>query len=172
MGWLNIRIYPDPILKKLAEEVSDIDEKIRKLIQDMTETMFFGSGGIGLAAPQVGIGFRLAVIDKSLGKKESPLVIINPKIIAAEGEVMGEEGCLSFPETYAPIKRAKRIEVEFINPKGKFVRMVVEDYLARVFQHEIDHLDGTLILDRMNRLRRDFIKMRYLKRMKRQGKMT
>ena len=99
-----------------------------------------------------------------------PLVIINPKIISVEGEVVGEEGCLSFPETYGPIKRAKMIEVEFINPKGKPIRMIAEDFLARVFQHEIDHLDGILILDRMSRLRRDFVKMRYLKRLKRQGK--
>lgn len=172
MGWLNIRVYPDPVLIQAAHEVPDIDQTVKRLIQDMIDTMFSASGGIGLAAPQIGVRSRLAVLDSSLGKKKSPLVMINPKIISTEGESVGEEGCLSFPETYGPVKRAKKIEVEFINIKGDLIRMVAEDLLARVFQHEIDHLDGILIIDRMSRLRRDFIKMRYLKRLKKKQRRT
>ncbi len=167
MNWLDIRVYPDPILKQVANEVTDIDQKIRNLIKDMIETMFYAANGIGLAAPQVGYSSRLAIIDSSLGKKSSPLILINPKIIAFEEEVVAKEGCLSFPELYGSVKRAKRIEVEFINQKEKLIRMVAEDTMARVFQHEIDHLDGILFIDRMSRIRREFLKKRYLKKMKR-----
>ncbi len=167
MGWLNIRIYPDSVLKKKAEEVSDFDQRLKKLIQDMTDTMY-SAPGIGLAAPQVGISSRLVLIDSSLGKRRAPLVMLNPKIISAEGVMVQEEGCLSLPDTYGQVKRAKRVEVEFIDPKGNEKRLIGEDLLARVLQHEIDHLDGILFMDRMNRLMRDFLKVRYLKRIKKQ----
>ena len=165
MGWLNICTYPDPVLKKKAEDVSDIDQVLCSLIKDMTDTMY-SAPGIGLAAPQVGISSRLVVIDHSLGQRRLPLVMINPRIISAEGTAYEEEGCLSLPDTYGRVKRARKVEVEFIDPKGKERRLVAEDMLARVFQHEIDHLEGVLFIDRMSRLRRDFLKMRYLKMMK------
>ena len=169
MGWLKIYTYPDPVLKKKAEEISEIDHKLDKLIKDMTDTMYYAPG-IGLAAPQVGIGFRLVVIDRSLGQGRAPLVMINPKIISAEGTTCEEEGCLSLPETFGQVKRAKKIEVEFIDPKGKEKRLVGEDLLARVFQHEIDHLEGILFIERMSILKRDLVKMRYLKKIKKQKK--
>jgi len=165
MGWLNICTYPDPVLKKKAEDVSDIDQMLCNLIKDMTDTMY-SAPGIGLAAPQVGVSSRLVVIDHSLGQRRLPLVMINPRIIYAEGTAYEEEGCLSLPDAYGQVKRARKVEVEFIDPKGKEMRMVAEDMLARVFQHEIDHLEGILFIDRMSRLRRDFLKMRYLKKMK------
>ena len=171
MGWIKIYTYPDPVLKKKAEEISDIDGKVDKLIKDMTDTMYCAPG-IGLAATQVGVGSRLVVIDSSLGKRRAPLVMINPRIISAEGTTFEEEGCLSFPDTYGQVKRAKRVEVEFIDLDGKERRVVGENLLARVFQHELDHLDGILFIERMSLLRRDLIKMRYLKKIKKQQRKT
>lgn len=170
MGWLNIRIYPDPVLKKISDEVENIDKNVLELSKNMIDTMFYSSCGVGLAAPQIGINTRLAVIDKSLGKKSSPIIVINPKIISQEDEVVADEGCLSFPDLSGPVKRARRIEIEFYNEKENLIRLIAEDFLARVFQHEIDHLDGILFLDRMSHLRRNFLKNRYLKRMKKQGR--
>jgi len=169
MAWLHICTYPDTVLMKKAEEVRDINQTLDKLIQDMADTMY-SAPGIGLAAPQVGVSSRLVVIDRSLGKRRAPLVMINPRIISMDGESLEEEGCLSLPDAYGQVKRAKMVEVEFIDPKGKQMRIIGEDLLARVFQHEIDHLNGILFIDRMGRLRRDFLKMRYLKRIKKQKK--
>ena len=169
MAWLRICTYPDPVLKKKAEDVTDINQMLDKLIKDMADTMY-AAPGIGLAAPQVGVSSRLVVIDHSLGKKRDPLAMINPRIISEDGETFEEEGCLSLPDAYGQVKRAKMVEVEFIDLKGKSRRMIAEDMLARVFQHEIDHLDGVLFIDRMGRLRRDFLKMRYLKRIKKKNK--
>ena len=165
MGWIKIYTYPDPVLKKKAEEVSDIDGILDKLIKDMTDTMYYAPG-IGLAAPQVGVSSRLVVIDQSLGKRRAPLAMINPRIISSEGITLEEEGCLSFPETFGQVKRAQKVEVEFIDINGKESRLVGEDLLARVFQHEIDHLDGILFIERMSIIKRDLIKMRYLKKIK------
>jgi peptide deformylase len=170
MELLSIHVYPDPILKGVAQEVPDIDRRIRMLAQNMIKMMFSPFGGIGLAAPQVGVGSRLAVIDYTLGRKQEPLVIINPKILTSEGEEVAEEGCLSFPQTFGPVKRAKKIEAEFIDLQGNTMRIVAEDLLARVFQHEIDHLDGILFIERMSKFRRDFLKMCYLKKGKREEK--
>lgn len=167
MGWIKIYTYPDPVLKKKAEEISDIDGILDKLIKDMTDTMYYAPG-IGLAAPQVGVSSRLVVIDQSLGKRRAPLVMINPRIVSTEGVTYEEEGCLSFPDTFGQVKRAQKVEVEFIDIKGEERRLVGEDLLARVFQHEIDHLDGILFIERMSLLKRDFIKMRYLKKIKKQ----
>ncbi|MGA1864796.1 MAG: peptide deformylase [bacterium] len=165
MGWIKIYTYPDPVLKKKAEEVSDINGILDKLIKDMTDTMYYAPG-IGLAAPQVGVSSRLVVIDQSLGKRRAPLVMINPRIISSEGITFEEEGCLSFPETFGQVKRAQKVEVEFIDINGKESRLIGEDLLARVFQHEIDHLDGILFIERMSIIKRDLIKMRYLKKIK------
>ena len=168
MSWLNICVYPDPVLKEESKKIDNIDDKIRKFVKDMINTMYATPGGIGLAAPQVGVNSRLVVLDRSLGKTQDTLVMINPKIISAEGEVVGDEGCLSLPEAYGQVKRPKRVEVEFVDLKEKTRRIIGEGYIARVFHHEVDHLDGVLFIDRMSRLRRDFVKMRYLKRMKKQ----
>lgn len=165
MGWLNICTYPDPVLKKKAEEVSDIDQVLCNLIKDMTDTMY-SAPGIGLAAPQVGVSSRLVVIDNSLGQRRLPLVVINPRIVSAEGAAYEEEGCLSLPDTYGKVKRARKVEVEFIDSKGNERRLVAEDMLARVFQHEIDHLEGVLFIDRMNSFYRNLLRRHYLKKMK------
>lgn len=152
------------MLKRKAEEVHNLDHNIIKTIKDMTNTMY-ASKGIGLAGPQVGILSRVAVIDTSFGKDIShPLVLINPRIIEQEGYVKGEEGCLSFPNMYAPVARHERVLIEYIDKKGKEVRFEARDFLARVLQHEIDHLEGVCFIDRLSKIRRDIIKRKFLKK--------
>ncbi|MGA1867107.1 MAG: peptide deformylase [bacterium] len=164
MALYKIVIYPDPMLKRKAEEVHNLDHNIIKTIKDMTNTMY-ASKGIGLAGPQVGILSRVAVIDTSFGKDIShPLVLINPRIIEQEGYVKGEEGCLSFPNMYAPVARHERVLIEYIDKKGKEVRFEARDFLARVLQHEIDHLEGVCFIDRLSKIRRDIIKRKFLKK--------
>lgn len=143
MAVLPIIKIGDPILQVRAQEVSRITKKISKLIDDMIETMN-DANGIGLAAPQVGVSQRIIVVD--LG--EVPVVLINPVIQGAQGEEIDVEGCLSIPERWVYVKRAAEIEVTGQNEKGKPVRLTAEGYFARALQHEIDHLDGILMLDR------------------------
>lgn len=143
---LNILKYPNKILLKPSQKAGLIDEKIKKLISDMIETMRAGQG-CGLAAPQVGFGLRIAVVDA-----ESKLtILINPEIVKAskESEIM-EEGCLSLPDVFAKIKRPSRVEVKSLDIQGKEINFSADGLLARIIQHEVDHLDGKLILDRVN----------------------
>ncbi len=133
----------DPILETRAQEVPRITKKITKLVEDMIETMYEANGA-GLAAPQVGVNKRIIVVD--LG--EGPVCLINPVVQSAQGEEIDVEGCLSIPERWVYVKRAAEIEVTGLNEKGKPVRVKAEGFLARALQHEIDHLDGILILDR------------------------
>src|SRR5690554_1283643 len=143
MAKLPIVTIGDPVLQTRAQEVPRITKKIAKLIDDMIETMY-EADGIGLAAPQVGVGQRIIVAD--LG--EGPVVLVNPVIQSAQGEEIDVEGCLSIPERWVYVKRAAEVEVSGLNEKGKQVRVKAEGFLARALQHEIDHLDGILILDR------------------------
>lgn len=137
--------YPDPILRKNCEEVKEATEEIIKLCQDMIETKKAGQG-IGLAAPQIGELKRIIVIRL----EEGPRVFINPKIIKKSKEIeIGEEGCLSFPKLFLKIKRTKEVEVESLDVDGKTIQIKTEGLLARIFQHEIDHLDGILFIDRI-----------------------
>jgi peptide deformylase len=146
MAILEIKKYPDPILRKKAEEVKEITEEIKKIAQDMIETKR-SSQGIGLAAPQVGILKRIIV----LRTENHPQVLVNPEILekSKEKEIM-EEGCLSFPGLYLKIKRAKRVKVEALDEKGEKIKIQAEGLPARIFQHEIDHLDGILFIDRLS----------------------
>jgi peptide deformylase len=143
MAKLPIVTIGDPVLQTRAQEVPRITKKIAKLIDDMIETMY-EADGIGLAAPQVGVGQRIIVAD--LG--EGPVVLVNPVIQSAQGEEVDVEGCLSIPERWVYVKRAAEVEVSGLNEKGKQVRLKAEGYFARALQHEIDHLDGILMLDR------------------------
>lgn len=146
MAVLPIRTFGDPVLRERAREVEAFDEALRRLVQDMIETMQ-EAPGIGLAAPQVGRSIRLMVFD--IG--EEPQAVVNPVLSNAGGEQVGEEGCLSLPGLYFPVKRALTVHAEGLDPDGKPVSFEAEDLLARVFQHEVDHLDGVLFIDRLSK---------------------
>jgi peptide deformylase len=149
MAKLRLRYYPDDVLKQKAKKISTFDSSVRKLAQDMLETMY-DSDGVGLAAPQVGVSKRIMVIDVA-GEDDpkKPIVFINPVILEKEGELVGLEGCLSFPEVYFEVKRANRIIVRYQNLSGKELKLEAQgDLLCRAIQHEIDHLDGELFFDK------------------------
>ncbi len=161
-------IYPvvkfgDPVLEKPAETVTVFDEELKQLVADMFESMY-AAHGIGLAAPQVGISKRIAVIDVTF--QEDPgakIVIINPEIISNEGRLSQSEGCLSLPEFRENVARAKKVTVRAQDMNGKTFETSGEDLLARAFQHEIDHLYGKLYIHRISALKRDLIKRRIRK---------
>jgi peptide deformylase len=147
--------YPHPLLKKRSREVDQMDGEIKKLVQDMTETMY-AAGGVGLAAPQVGISRRVVVVDVSpIDPRQSFFVMINPEIVSEEGDVDHEEGCLSVPDCLEKVKRKEKVRVRGISPEGREMEISGEGILAFALQHEIDHLNGVLILDRISPLKRD-----------------
>ncbi|MBI4744199.1 MAG: peptide deformylase [Actinobacteria bacterium] len=146
MGVLKIRIFGDPVLEEKANKISSIDGDLFKLIKDMEETMR-ASEGIGLAAIQVGILKKLFIYDIGEGLN----VCINPEIVLEEGEETEEEGCLSVPGVKVPIKRFKKVKVRAMDAKGNEIEITGEDLLARVFQHEIDHLNGILCINRTDK---------------------
>ena len=155
---LAIYKYGEAVLKKKASEVKDIDEKLAKLVERMRLTMY-GANGIGLAAPQVGESIQLAIVDTTLGEnQEEFMVLINPQIISTEGTESLEEGCLSIPGVSAPVERATRIQVRAFDLQGNEIRQEYEGYKARVIQHEIDHLQGILIMDRVSSLKKQMLK--------------
>jgi peptide deformylase len=166
---LDIYKYGDDILNLKATEVKNIDEQFIKLKQQMIDTMHNSHSAIGLAAPQVGRSIRLSVIDTSRGEnKDDLLVLINPEILEAEGSDIDNEGCLSFPGINVPIKRNTRIFLKSIDTNGKEIKREIEGYLARVILHEIDHLNGMLIIDRLSSLKRQMLK-KEIKRLKKNG---
>ena len=146
MAIREIRLSKDEILRKVAREVEEVDDRIKELLQDMLETMH-KYNGVGLAGPQVGILKRVIVIDLYDGNK--PLLLVNPKIIKSKGEQEVDEGCLSFPNEYAKVMRPKEVIVEALNEEGKKVKIVGKDLLAQALSHEIDHLNGVLFVDNM-----------------------
>lgn len=161
---LKIVKYPNPILRRKSKEVKEIDGCVIKLIDDMVETMY-AAPGLGLAAPQVGVNERILVIDPSAGEDKSKLIkIINPVIVEADGEVIEEEGCLSIPGEYANVRRAAKVLVKGLDVDGKEVEIEAEDLLARAFQHEIDHLNGVLFIDRLSPTKRETIQKHIKKR--------
>jgi peptide deformylase len=166
MAVLEIRKYPDNILKKKAIPVTSFDEELRTLIVDMIETMHVAPG-VGLAAPQVGVSKRLAVIDVSIKGEDVPLlVLVNPVYMLKEGSVNFEEGCLSVPDYTSKVTRAERVVVRAHDGEGKEIEIDTDGLLAIVLQHEIDHLDGILFIDRLSPIKREFIKKRFQKSMK------
>ncbi len=170
MAVLEILKYPHSILKKRCEEVGKIDEEIKKLIRDMTETMYHAHG-IGLAACQVGVSRRVIVVDVSpLDPEKEWFALLNPEIISEEGEVDHEEGCLSVPDCVEKIKRKERVVVKGLSPEGETLRIDADGILAIALQHEIDHLNGTLILDRISGLKRALYRDRLRKERKKEEK--
>ena len=145
-----IRVFGDPVLRKRAKPVTKFDDNLEKTIERMIETMYHYDG-VGLAAPQVGISQRFFVMDVGNG----PVAVINPEILEIDPETeVAEEGCLSFPEIFVEIERSKRIKVKYQNTRGEYVEEELEGYAARVFQHEFDHLNGVLIIDRISPAKR------------------
>ena len=160
--------YPDPVLERPSEPVTAFDDELRKLVDDMFESMY-AAKGIGLAAPQIGVAKRLTVIDLSFQKNpEEKIVLINPEIIFREGKQYEEEGCLSLPEIREKVSRAAKVTVKSQDLKGEWFELDGEELLARAFQHEIDHLDGVLFFRRVSALKRDLI-LRRIRKMQRAG---
>ena len=157
MAVLPIRKYGDDVLRKPADPVTQFDESLQKLINDMVETMY-AAPGVGLAANQVGISKRLMLIDLSVGKRPGELhVIINPEIIETQGEITDEEGCLSIPDFVEVVTRPERVKLRHIDRNGEEREMWGEGLMARAMCHEVDHLNGTLFVDRLRGLKRDRI---------------
>lgn len=147
---LRVIQYPDPRLKEICTPVEEFDDALRALVERMAAVMF-ESRGVGLAAPQVGVTVRLFLASPSFDPSDLH-VYINPRIVETSGSDMGEEGCLSFPEIFCKVKRAQSVTVEAFGPDGEPFRHIVEELHARIIQHESDHLDGTLLVDRMGSL--------------------
>jgi peptide deformylase len=161
---LKIVKYPEPVLQQPGEPVTEFNDELRQLAEDMFETMY-ASQGIGLAAPQVGVSKRLTVIDLSQGKDPAQrLVLVNPEVILSEGKQYEEEGCLSFPEIREKVVRAAKVRIRAQDETGKWFEMDGEELLARAFQHEIDHLDGILFIFRMSALKRN-LNLRKIRKM-------
>jgi len=155
MAVLEILKYPHPVLRKPSEAVSQINKEVKELIQDMRETMV-QAGGIGLAACQVGVPQRVIVLDVSpMDPQHSFFALINPEIISEEGEIDHEEGCLSVPDCLEKVKRKEKVCVTGLSPEGMRMEIKGEGILAIAIQHEIDHINGILILDRVSRLKRE-----------------
>lgn len=163
MAVLPITLFPNPVLKKVAAPVEKVTDRVRALMDNMAETMY-AAPGLGLAAPQVGISRRVIVLDPGgrEGKPTQLFQLANPKIISGEGEIEWEEGCLSIPGFLLPMVRKAKVVVEALNRDGKTITVDAQELLAVILQHEIDHLDGKLIIDKVSRLKREL----YLRRLK------
>ena len=153
MAILEIKVYGEPVLREKALPVKEITPEILNLIKDMVETMYVDSG-VGLAAPQVGVSKRIIVID---GEEDGLIVLINPMIVKSEGEVVEEEGCLSLPGIYSQVKRSSKVTVKALDENGDPIEITKEGLTARALQHEIDHLDGILFIDRIGRMTRQIL---------------
>ena len=160
--------YGDPILEKPTKPVTKFDAELEQLAEDMFASMYAASG-VGLAAPQIGLALRMAVVDVTGGKNpEAKIVLANPEIIHAEGEKREEEGCLSIPGFRGYVLRPQFVTIRAQNAKGEFFEVRGEDLLARAFCHEIDHLNGILFIQHLSMLKRDLIK-RKIKKLRKQG---
>ncbi len=164
MARLTILEFPDPRLRTRAQPVEHVDDELRKLIDDMFETMY-AAPGIGLAATQVNVHKRVLVIDIS-ETRDQPLALINPEVIQRHGIEETEEGCLSVPGIYDKVTRAERIRVRALNRDGKSIEMDADGLLAVCIQHEIDHLDGKLFVDYLSELKRTRIRKKLEKERK------
>ena len=163
MALLKILIFPDPRLRTVAKTVEVVDDSIKKLTQDMLETMYQGSG-IGLAATQVNVHKRVIVLDISESKDE-PLILINPEIIKIidPNKKIFSEGCLSVPGFYEELKRPSSVEISYLDIDGKRNLLLANDLLAVVIQHEMDHLDGKMMVDFISNIKREMIRKKLLK---------
>ncbi|MGD8378438.1 MAG: peptide deformylase [Gammaproteobacteria bacterium] len=170
MALLNILHYPDERLRNVARPVDKVDDEIRRLVDDMFETMY-DAPGIGLAATQVNVAHRVIVIDVS-EDRGSPLCLINPEILELDGMERMEEGCLSVPGIYAEVQRAERVKVRALDRDGEAFELEAEGLLAVCIQHEIDHLDGKLFVDYLSELKRQRIRKRLEKERRLHGQPT
>ena len=159
MALLEVRLYGDPMLRRKAAHVREVTPELRRVIGDMIETMY-NEAGIGLAAPQVGIPYRLLVMDDGKGGARA---LINPVITSRSGSVVNEEGCLSLPGIFADIERSKSVTVQATDEEGRPFDLEAVGLQARVIQHEMDHLDGVLFIDLLSPVARDRIKQRIQK---------
>lgn len=159
MALRTICVYPNPVLREETAEVTVFDGELKTLVADMWDTMY-ANDGIGLAAPQVGVSKKVIVIDY----KDDKYVLVNPKVLSAEGSVVNEEGCLSFPGIYEKVESPERMTVEYADENGETVTRELEGFIACVFSHEIDHLNGRLLIDRVSPLKRQFMKKKIARR--------
>lgn len=166
MALREIITIPDPVLRKICDEVGTITPELVKLMDDMLETMY-DAPGIGLAAPQINIPIRMIVMDAASREEEAepnPIVMINPKILKSSEEPSTyEEGCLSIPEFFAEVERPKSVTVKYLDRKGTAQELECDGMLATIVQHEIDHLDGRLFIDYLSKLRRDMVIKKFAK---------
>ncbi len=169
MAVRDILVYPDPRLKQVAQPVQDFDAELQRLIDDLEDTMDTGPGAVGIAAPQIGCLQRVMIIDVSSKPKlkhHGRLYLVNPEILHWEGLENGREGCLSVPDYTGNVVRAQRIRVAARDPRGRELQLDMEGFEARAFQHELDHLDGLLFLDRLVSRRSDLFKRKVYQRKK------
>ena len=162
MAILEILVYPDERLRRVAQAVKNVDSRIQTLVKDMLETMY-SANGIGLAATQVNVHEQIIVMDLS-EERNQPRVLINPQILERDGEQVYDEGCLSVPEYYAPVKRAERIKISALDEQGEIYELEADGLLAVCIQHEMDHLAGRVFVDYLSRLKQDRVRKKLLKR--------
>ena len=168
MALLPIKNCLDPVLRKQCQIIKNIDGELITLSEDMIETTL-AAPGVGLAANQIGIPWRLFVVNMGVETdKDNLITLINPEITAMEGSELGEEGCLSIPDMIAEVNRATQIEVKAIDLNGNDVRFEAKGYLARALQHEMDHLNGVLFWDSLGKVKRDIMKRKFKKKLKEQ----
>ena len=165
MAILEIKEYGEPVLREKAIPVKGITSEILNFIKDMAETMYADSG-VGLAAPQVGVSKRIMVIDE---EEDGLIVLINPMIVKSEGEVVAEEGCLSIPGVYSQVRRSSKVTVKALNENGDPIEITKEGLTSRALQHEIDHLDGILFIDRIGRMERQILLNKLKKKNNKKG---
>ncbi len=163
-----ILLYPHPILKKMTRLIERFDKDIDGLVQDLIDTMREGPGSVGVAAPQIGVSLRMCVVDVSnskLGKEDNHglLVLANPEIIEREGTVIMREGCMSVPDYTGDVERSTRIVIQYLDAGGNTMRMEATGFEAVAIQHELDHLDGVLFLDRIASLKTGLFRRRQYK---------
>lgn len=157
---LPIRFFGDAALRKISEPVTEFTDEVKDFIEDLVLTMY-EKDGVGLAAPQVGRSLRIFVVDPfwfNDENKKNPLVFVNPKFIEFQGESEADEGCLSLPNIFEPVKRAEKVVIEALNEKGEKVQYKGDGLFARTLQHEFDHLEGILFIDKIPKLKRVFLK--------------
>ena len=169
MAVRNIKNCFDPVLRKQCKVVENIDGKLVTLSEDMIETTL-AAPGIGLAANQIGVPWRIFVVNMGFETENDNLItLINPEITAIEGSELGEEGCLSIPDVVAKVNRATQVELKAVDLNGKDVRYEAKGFLARAIQHEMDHLNGILFWDSLGKIKRDILKRKFKKKLKEQG---
>ncbi len=172
---LNIHTYPDPVLTTVAKEVTDFNDELQTLCLNMLYTMYHAPG-IGLAAPQIGLSKRIFVIDTDYDREETeedsgvydlsnfnPRIFINPKFIETEGETTYQEGCLSLPGIFEDVKRFDNITIEYQNLSGEKQQIKADDLLSICIQHENDHLEGIVFIERLSQLKKTFLKKKLIK---------